>query len=160
MGPSSSTSKASLFSKTKKPLILSGDIQEDKDQLEAIARAEKMQAVSKWVRDQYTKCKSQIEPIKRQWYMNMAFYKGDQYVDFVDNMLIQIPSPEKRIRLVINRIKPVVRTEVSRMTSQKPNCSVVPASNEAIDVESAKAAQAVFESLRQRLHLEREIRNN
>lgn len=157
---SNSSSRVSLFGsiKKKKPLILSGDLQEDKEALEAIKREERMQAVSAWVREQYKKCKAQIDPIKRQWYMNMAFYKGDQYVDFVDNMLIQIPSPERKTRVVINRIKPVVRTEVSRMTSQKPNCSVVPATNEAKDVESAKAAEAVFESLRERLKLNAEIR--
>lgn len=157
---SSSKSKKSLFgtNKDKKPLILSGDLEQDKEALEAIKEAERMQAISGWVRKEYAKCKSQLDPIKRQWYMNMAFYKGDQYVDFVDEMLIKIPAPEKRTRIVINRIKPVVRTEVSRMTSQKPSASVVPASNEARDVEAAKAAEAVFESLRQRLHLVKTLR--
>jgi hypothetical protein len=156
---SNSTSKKSLFSKKdKKPLILSGDLQQDKEALEAIEEAERMQSISGWIRKEYSKCRGQLDPIKRQWYMNMAFYKGDQYVDFVDNMLINIPAPEKRTRLVINRIKPVVRTEVSRMTSQKPSASVVPASNESRDVEAAKAAESVFESLRQRLHLEKVIR--
>lgn len=157
---SNSKSMKSLFStnKDKKPLILSGDPEQDKNALEALKEAERMKAISDWLRKEYSKCKSQLEPIKRQWYMNMAFYKGDQYVDFVDEMLIKIPAPEKRQRVVINRIKPVVRTEVSRMTSQKPSASVVPASNEARDVESAKAAEAVFESLRQRLNLAKTLR--
>lgn len=156
---SNSTSKASLFSKkSKQPIILSGDIQADKEALDAKADAERKMAISNWLREQYRKCKAQVDPIKRQWYMNMAFYKGDQYVDFVDNQLIQVPMPERKTRVVVNRIKPVVRTEVSRMTSQKPSCSVVPATNESQDMESAKAAEAVFESTRQRLHLEKEIR--
>lgn len=154
----SSISKKLQSSTSEKPLILSGDLQQDKEALEARTEEERLKAISAWVREQYRKCKTQIDPIKRQWYMNMAFYKGDQYVDFVDNMLIQIPSPEKRTRMVVNRIKPVVRTEVSRLCSQKPNCSVIPASNESKDVESAKAAEAVFESLRQRLHLNKVIR--
>lgn len=156
---SNSTSLKSLFgTNKKKPLILSGDIEQDKEALEAIEKQEQMQALSKWIREQYRKCKAQLDPIKRQWYLNMAFEKGDQYVDFVDNTLIKIPAPEKRVRLVINRIRPVVRTEVSRMTTQKPAASVVPASNESRDMEAAKAAEAVFESLRQRLELEKEIR--
>lgn len=157
---SNSRSMGSLFSKNKdkKPLILSGDPEQDKQALEAIKESERMQAISDWTRKQYRLCKEQLEPIKRQWYMNMAFYNGDQYVDFVDGQLITIPAPERRIRLVINRVKPVVRTEVSRLCSQKPSCSVVPATNESQDMESAKAAEAVFESLRQRLKLERELR--
>ena len=158
---SSSTSKTSLFgmkTKGKQPLILSGDLQQDKEALDAINEQERKDKISAWVRDQYKKCKDQLEPIKRQWYMNMAFYNGDQYVDIIDGMLIKIPAPEKRVRLVINRIKPVVRTEVSRMTSQQPAASIVPATNEAKDVEAAKSAEAVYLNVKNRKNLEGEIR--
>lgn len=145
-------------SKGTKPLILSGDLQQDKEALDAINEQERKDKISKWVRDQYKKCKDQLEPIKRQWYMNMAFHNGDQYVDIIDGMLMKIPAPEKRVRLVINRIKPVVRTEVSRMTSQQPAASIVPNTNEAKDVEAAKSAEAVYESVKNRKNLEGEIR--
>src|SRR6266498_549204 len=142
----------------KKPLVLTGNKEQDQEALDAIKKGEEDAALSKWVRDQYTKCKNQLAPIKRQWYLNLAFHKGDQYVDFVDDTLIRIPAPEKKVRLVINRIKPVVRTEVSRMTSQQPSASVVAATSEAMDIEAAKAATAVFESLQERLGLQKVLR--
>lgn len=137
---------------------LSGDFQADKEALgqRAVIRNEK--AIARWLQGEYQKCKNQMEPIKRQWYMNLSFFKGDQYVDFVNGRLIKIPAPSNKVRLVINRIKPVVRTEVSRMTSQEPTAEVVPASNEEEDVLAAQAAEAVFASLRETLHLQRVLR--
>jgi hypothetical protein len=137
---------------------LSGDLKKDQ---EAVAKREQIKnsdAVGRWVKDQYKKCKSQMDPIKRQWYLNMSFYKGDQYVDFVNGQLIKIPAHSGKARPVVNRIKPVVRTEVSRMTSQEPTAEVVPASNEEEDILAAEAAEAVFESVRTRLNLQRVLR--
>lgn len=137
---------------------LSGDLEADKEALGQRTVIKNEKAIARWLQGEYQKCKNQMEPIKRQWYMNLAFFKGDQYVDFVNGRLIKIPAPSSKVRLVINRIKPVVRTEVSRMTSQEPTAEVVPASNEEEDVLAAQAAEAVFASLRESLHLQRVLR--
>lgn len=130
-----------------------GDL--DESQLKQLQQQAQYKEICEWIKREYQKCKNQIEPLKRQWYLNMAFYKGDQYVDFVNNQLIRIPAPSHRTRLVINRIRPVVRTELSRMTSQEPTAEVVPASTEEQDILAAEAAQSVFESLRQRHKLQK-----
>jgi hypothetical protein len=137
---------------------LSGDLKKDQESLAKREQIKNSDAVGRWVKDQYKKCKSQMDPIKRQWYLNMSFYKGDQYVDFVNGQLIKIPAHSGKARPVVNRIKPVVRTEVSRMTSQEPTAEVVPASNEEEDILAAEAAEAVFESVRTRLNLQRVLR--
>lgn len=141
-------------------LTLSGDPKVDQKALSDRVQAKNSDAIGRWVKDQYKKCKSQMDPIKRQWYLNLSFYKGDQYVDFVNGAIIKIPSPSGKARLVVNRIKPVVRTEVSRMTSQEPTAEVVPASNEQEDILAAEAAEAVFESVRTRLNLQRILRES
>lgn len=153
-----STSDSSNFSKIKSALKLSGNEKVDKDALNKLTDAKNTDAIGRWVKDQYKKCKSQMDPIKRQWYLNMSFYKGDQYVDFVNGSLIKIPSPSGKARVVVNRIKPVVRTEVSRMTSQEPTAEVVPASNEEDDILAAEAAEAVFGSVRARLNMQKVLR--
>lgn len=153
-----STSGPSSFSKVKSALTLSGDNGVDQKALANITDAKNSEAIGAWVKKEYTKCKSQMDPIKRQWYMNMSFYKGDQYVDYINGQLIKIPAPSSKARLVVNRIKPVVRTEVSRMTSQEPTAEVVPASNDEGDILAAEAAEAVFQSVRTRLNLQRILR--
>lgn len=137
---------------------LSGDLEADKDTLKKRDEVKNHDAIVKWIKDQYAKCKGQMEPIKRQWYLNLSFHKGDQYVDMIDGRIIKIPSPRNKVRIVVNRIKPVVRTEVSRLVSQEATVEVVPASNEQADIMAAQAAQAVFLSLRERLELQKVLR--
>lgn len=127
----------------------------DESALKALQKQQLHQQIVAWVKAEYQKCKDQMEPIKRQWYLNMAFYKGDQYVDYVNNRLIKIPSPNGRVRLVVNRIRPMARTELSRLTSQEPTAEVVPASTEESDILAAEAAQSVFLSLRERHKLQK-----
>jgi hypothetical protein len=138
--------------------MLSGDLEKDLEAHEERKVIKNQMALAAWLKTQYGKCKNQMDPIKRQWYLNLSFFKGDQYVDFIGGRLINIPMPSNRAKLVINRIKPVVRTEVSRMTSQEPTAEVVPASNEETDIMAAQAAEAVFNSLRERLNLQSVLR--
>lgn len=125
--------------------------------LKALQTKEKHTNLVKWVTDEYNKMKNAMDPLKRQWHLNMAFYKGDQYMDIVNDRLIKLPASERRVRLTINRIKPVVRTELARMTTQDPTAEVVPATSETKDVLAAKAAEQVFLSTRERLKLKKLI---
>lgn len=101
--------------------------------------------LASWATANYIKCKSDIVPIRNQWYINLAFFKGDQYVALLRGKLIRAPQVPGRIRMVINKIRPVVRTEISRLTSQKPQATVVPASSEEEDIQSAEAAKNLWE---------------
>ena len=154
----SASSPANLGVDLAKAFTLTGDLPTDKKNLAARQEVKNHDAIVKWVKESYGKCKGQFEPIKRQWYLNLSFFKGDQYVDMIDGRIIKIPSPRNKVRQVVNRIKPVVRTEVSRMTSQEATVEVVPASSEQGDILAAQAAQAVFISLRERLELQKVLR--
>lgn len=154
----SASSPVNLGVDTGEAFKLSGDLEKDQDTLKKRLEVKNHDAIVNWVKQSYGKCKGQFEPIKRQWYLNLSFYKGDQYVDMIDGRIIKIPSPRNKVRQVVNRIKPVVRTEVSRMTSQEATVEVVPASSEQGDILAAQAAQAVFISLRERLELQKVLR--
>jgi hypothetical protein len=156
--PTSASSPVNLGVDTSKAFKLTGDLPTDQKTLAARQDVKNHDAIVKWVKESYGKCKGQFEPIKRQWYLNLSFFKGDQYVDMIDGRIIKIPSPRNKVRQVVNRIKPVVRTEVSRLTSQESTVEVVPASSEQGDILAAQAAQAVFISLRERLELQKIIR--
>lgn len=98
-----------------------------------------------WVKDKYDKCKQDRMGIANQWYINLAFYKGDQYVQLIRGTLINTPEIPNRVRLKINKIRPAMRTQISRMTSQKPTATVVPGSAEDEDILAAEAGESVWE---------------
>ena len=115
-----------------------------------------------WAQEQYTKCKNVRSRVEQTWYMNMEMYAGNQWVTWgkfgSSTRLVPIQAAPYRAKPVINRIRPVIRTELSRITSQKPNASVVPASSEDEDLFAAQAGEQVWESTYARLKVNRTLR--
>lgn len=110
------------------------------------------QFLARFAGEQYTKMKNARSSFERQWYLNMAFYYGKQNVvmtryNTIGNKLITPPAPPWRVRSVINRIRPIIRTELSKLTSQKPSATVIPASSEDTDLFAARAGEQIWESL-------------
>lgn len=103
---------------------------------------------------------------ERQWYLNMAFYSGHQYVKFrhaqtpggTNFDMYVPPAPYYRVRPVINHIRKVVRKEISRLTKQKPNAYVIPASTEDRDVFAAQAGEQIWNALWRQKNLNRILR--
>lgn len=105
-----------------------------------------------WVLDQYKKAKDNRSVLERQWYLNMAFFYGRQNVQWIPTAastsgfkLYTPPAPPWRVRLVINKVRTIVRTEVSKLTSKKPNFTVIPSSTEDEDIFAARAAQQILD---------------
>lgn len=121
--------------------------------LTAIQEKKRLQGLSVFVNDEYKRCKNARNSVERTWYKNLAFYLGNQWVVHATDGLngqgkLFVPkAPPWRTRLVVNRIKPIIRTELARVTSQKPNASVVPASSEDEDLFAAQAGEQVWESV-------------
>lgn len=116
-----------------------------KDELKLIA----------WANEQFTRIKNQRVKAEKQWYMNMAFYFGQQNVAFKGGhassrnsfQLYTPPAPYYRSRPVINRIRPIVRTEMAKLTAQKPSASIVPASSDDRDMYAANAGEQIWDSI-------------
>jgi hypothetical protein len=133
---------------------------------EEILEQEKARELVTWVHEEYAKCKEARQNIERQWHLNMHFMVGKQYVEQltggnangVAGKLITPKAPPWRTRLVVNRVRSVIRTEIARLTSQKPNASVVPASSEDQDLFAAQAGEQIWESLYSTKKLHREYR--
>ncbi len=123
--------------------------------IEMLNEQEQAKELVAWILEKYDRCKTARTQIERQWYLNMAFYQGRQWVAYLPNVsgvgvtgkLVTPPAPPYRVRAVINRIRSVVRMELSRMTTNKPNASVVPASSEDEDLFAAQAGEQVWESM-------------
>lgn len=107
-----------------------------------------------WTKQQFTAIKNARLVTERQWYMNLAFYFGKQNVVplrpisspgvGLTNRFYVPPAPYYRARPVINRIRPTIRTELSQLTGNKPNASIVPASAEDRDMYAAMAGEQIW----------------
>ena len=70
---------------------------------------------------------------ERQWYTNKSFYDGKQYVEWSSQQSKLVPTPIRdrhTPRIVINKIRPIIRTEISKLISAKPTATVMPQSND------------------------------
>jgi hypothetical protein len=118
-----------------------------------------------WVLDQHKRCKADRSVVERQWYMNLAFYFGRQNVRMTTTAasstgfrLITPPAPPWRVRLVVNKVRPMVRVMLAKTTSQKPKFTVVPATTEDNDVSAARVAEQVFNHVYAAKNVKRVIR--
>lgn len=91
---------------------------------------------------------------EKQWYMNMAFYFGRQWVEWVGGpqnwnsmKLWEPPAPRYRVRLVANRIRPKIRKELSKLTKQNIEYYIMPQSNSEDDLAAARAADMLADYL-------------
>lgn len=106
-----------------------------------------------WTKQQFRTIREARSQTERQWYYNLAFYFGRQYVQTMrpgtvnsNTRLYTPPAPYYRSRPVINRIRATIRTELAQLTGNKPNASVVPASAEDRDMYAAMAGEQIWEN--------------
>jgi hypothetical protein len=110
----------------------------------------------------FHQCQNERTRQERQWYLNLAFFYGNQYVKFRQQSdkfdLYVPPAPYYKVRATINQVRKIVRKEVARLTSQQPNAFVVPSSTEDADVFAAQAAEQIWGSLWRRLKFNKVLR--
>jgi hypothetical protein len=112
----------------------------------------------------FHRCQSDRIRQERQWYLNLAFFYGNQYVQFRQTTtngpfdLYTPRAPYYRVRMVINHVRKIIRKEISRLTAQKPNAFVVPSSSEDADVFAAQAGEQIWDSLWRRLKFNKVLR--
>lgn len=110
-----------------------------------------------WINEQYKMMKEARSRTELQWYINLAFYFGKQYVQPANRNVnlnstlgtrLTVPAaPPWKTRLVINRIRPMIRKELAKIMSQKPTVSVVPSSSEDKDYFAAQAGEQLWDSV-------------
>lgn len=114
----------------------------------------------------FHQCQNERVMQERQWYLNLAFFYGQQNVKFrnvsgTNTFDLYVPkAPYYRVRMVINHVRRVVRKELSRLTAQKPSAYVVPSSNEDADVFAAQAGEQIWDSLWRRLKFSKTLRES
>jgi len=102
--------------------------------------------------EKFTRMQSDRWRQERQWYLNLAFYFGQHYVKFrsvsPSNFDLYVPpAPYYKVRPTINHVRKVIRREIARLTAQKPNAYVMPASTDDRDIFAAQAGEQIWDSL-------------
>lgn len=132
--------------------------------LGAFAKKRDHDALVQWASQRYDSIKSARSSIERQWYINLSFYFGKQYVQIVSTQSnangnayrLNVPAaPPWRVRMVANKIRPVIRTELSKVTASKPTSRIFPASNDDADIFAARAGEQIWDSI----YRQKKVRN-
>ncbi len=128
--------------------------------LASFRRSREEASLTQWANEQYKRIKSDRNALERQWYTNMAFYFGKQNIQVLtvptanaagNNFRLHTPqAPPWRVRLISNKIRPMLRTELAKVTAQKPTAMVIPSSNDDKDVFAARAGEQLWEATYQR----------
>jgi len=71
------------------------------------------------------------------WFLNLSFFEGQQWVGY-DGRGLYRPNLAGRLALTDNRIRPVIRTEVAKLTKQRPSWTALP---RAVDDQAVQDAQ-------------------
>ncbi len=91
-----------------------------------------------------------------RWKKIMAWVAGYQWYDYSRLKKAVVPVPlEQRHRLVFNRLRSYVRTVVGKLCSVTPQLGVVPKTDEAEDVDAARAGDLVLEALAEKFKFEK-----
>lgn len=134
------------------------------DPLKNLSKKQANQLIS-FVTDEFTKAKGARWKEEQQWYLNLAFYFGKQNIQTQampgstrQFRMFTPPAPYYRSRPVVNMIRPRMRREMSKLTSQKPTAFVIPASSDERDMYAANAGEQIWDSVYREKKLHRLIR--
>jgi len=102
--------------------------------------------------------------MERQWKINLAFYKGNQYVYYnKDSRRLESlatedgEKPRWRIRLVSNQIMTGSHSMLSKMLKTKPVMTATPSSGSDHEVKAAQLAESLLEHWWKDLHLDERL---
>lgn len=91
-----------------------------------------------------------------QNYINLSYYYGSQWItlDKITGTIVVPPQEPEEIRFTANKIQPIVRSELSKITKDKPMVNVMPADNTEEDIQVAQIADSICEGLEFNLKLQ------
>lgn len=123
--------------------------------LQKYVQSKEANKLASWVKSEYTRAKQARTQRQLQWYTNMAYFYGQQWVEQTGNnypadlqgKLVLPKKPYYSQRKVINRTRAFVRSELAQFLSAVPNAVAVPATAEDEDVRSAYAAEQAWSSI-------------
>lgn len=114
------------------------------------------------VERKFTAWLQQRQAHEPQWFMNAAFFRGQQGVTWsaIDNRLVSAPSINpNRTKRQINRLFAKVRARRAKFLKNRPTWVVVPATTDIKDKLDARATGKVLDYIWRRAHLDARYRD-
>lgn len=130
------------------------DLSQNSNGFESITGTKSNSELIRFLDECYDNCKKYRLQFENQWFLNLAFYFGRQYVQWTQvsqastgnlNKLIEPKAPPWRVRLVINKVRQTARKEMSKITKERPIGFVIPKSSDDEDLLAAKAGDSLVE---------------
>lgn len=105
--------------------------------------------IVKEINELYDKGYSTVRGIQGQWWLNLAFLMGRQWVYYekLTESLKEPKAPPWRVRMVQNEIFYRVIKELARILQNSPQIEVVPVTNEDEDIDAAKYGNRIIQYL-------------
>src|SRR3954468_22200055 len=116
----------------------------------AIAELDEFLKASKQLRRKY-------EP---QWLLNLAYYDSKQWVAYNGRQIFEPELEDWRAKIVDNRIRPTVRTEIAKMTKSRPQFVGVPRTSDDEDIAAARLSERALDYQWGELSLTRKLRSS
>lgn len=97
---------------------------------------------------------------ERDWYLNIAFLNGEQFVEYSlqTNRLIPIPAPDGATRTVRNAMFKISRNERAKILKVIPEPEALPRTTDQQDIMDARISNAYFKYLSDQWKFERRLR--
>ena len=97
--------------------------------------------------NRYDKAVAMRRPYEGQWYLNAAFIRGQQWVEWDDHrrVLSVEAAPQRRIRRTFNLILPKVRARQAKFQKNRPRPEVKPATTDIKDILDARMTTKVLD---------------
>lgn len=108
-----------------------------------MAKAEDAQLTK--FKELHAKAKTARKSLERDWYMNLAYYMGDQWVMWNQGRIERPKLENWRIEFTDNRIMPAVVSRVARATKVRPTFICVPDTTEDDDMSATEAGEKLLE---------------
>ena len=113
-----------------------------------ISEEEKKEIIAE-MDDFYTTTKKERELYEKDWYFNIAFHLGHQWITWNEwTRRIEEPkAPTWRVRITANLIAPTDNQIIAKLTKNRPIWQVIPATSEDEDVNTARMGEKVLQYL-------------
>lgn len=123
--------------------------------------------ILQYCEDEFTKARKSRLQFEQSWYTYLAFYFGKQYLQWTPSFnttsgsyqrLYEPKAPPWRVRMVVNKVRAIIRSEHSKLCKENPQPYVIPASTDDTDIAAARAAENIYEFLWRDLKMKRVMR--
>jgi hypothetical protein len=99
--------------------------------------------LTKKLDDLHTQAKSARRLLEPEWFMDLAMYQGQHWLMWANGTLHKPDLAPNRITVTENRIAGVVRTELAKMTKNRPVFVVTPTTGDQEDANAADLAERI-----------------